>query len=171
MKKVVRLTESQLKDVIKRVIKEQSTEVDYNQISNELRSSLVGETSYFIPPGGGQPYGFKVESVSVPENILKGRTILINGLSGVVGNNRYIQSPDPANLFIEYSCKTSADEDRNKGIVISGKNTSLTVNPPKEGIKEGVGTINTELANFIETTWCQKLPYFSGGGGRFMGTN
>jgi hypothetical protein len=168
MKKVVRLTESQLKDVIKRVISEQTTEVDYNQISNELRSSLMGETSYFIPPGGGSPYGFKIENVSVPQDILKGRTIVINGLSGVVGNNRYIQSPDPANLVIEYTCKTSANEERNQPV---NGSSNLTVNPAKEGFKDGVGMINKDLANYIEATWCQKLPYHSGGGGRFMNPN
>jgi hypothetical protein len=157
MKKIIKLTENDLSRIVKKVLVEQESDINYQQISDELVNALKGAKSYFVPPKAGEPYGFEIEQVTVPSDAMGKKSISIIGKEGRVVGDDLTPVDKPIKLYIEYFCKTSLDQESNKGAVIDG-GANLQLSQQKQGIMDGKGRINKKLANFIETTWCQKLP-------------
>jgi len=151
-KKIIRLTESDLTRLIKRVIMEQ--EIDYNAITTELKNMLVGKASQFFP-SSGQPTQFQITSVDAPQDILKPRILTIKGTTGVATTDRFIPSPQPTEESVEYRCATSNDKEKTKPITRKAK---MYVMASKRGLNGGDGTLMQGLVNKIEQKWCSKLP-------------
>jgi hypothetical protein len=150
MGKVIRLTESELTRLIKNVIQEQ--EIDYEGITNELKTSLIGTPTQFTPRGK-QGIQFKISDVKVPDDLLtKARTVTLIGSTGTYTQDGFIPSVEAKEVYVTYRCKTSSDESKSSKITYEASMMSL----------QGQGTLNGNMTmpivNDIETIWCKKLP-------------
>lgn len=149
-KKIIRLTESDLAKLVQRVIMEQ--EVDYEGITNEVKNTLMGKATYFIP-NGSSAVAFKVNNVTMPENVMKPRIVIMDGETGQNSTDKFYPSSNPVAVSVEYKCVSSSDPETSgpitkkaKMYVVSGK------------IKGGDGILNPKMVDFIESKWCSKLP-------------
>jgi hypothetical protein len=145
-KKIVRLTESDLSKLIRRVIKEQ--EIDYTGITDAMKNGLIGKTSQFTP-SGGKPTQFKITEIITPTDLTKPRILTIKGTTGMVTTDGFTPNVVTKEVYVSYRCVTSSDKDKTAPITYQG-----TMNSP-QNVK---GTLTKGLVNNIETSWCQKLP-------------
>lgn len=158
MKKVVRLTESQLKDVIKRVIKEteQQPNIDFAELEKELQDAVIGK-SFQISISKNEPVQFKIEKVTAPKEKLEdisGKVLQFEGKTGLFYNGKINYDPSSENIYVEYMCATSSEDIR-----------ELTQPQRVSFYKKGnmtKGTFSPGGANIIEKAWCQKVPPMSG---------
>ena len=152
-KKVVRLTESALAKLIKRVILEQ--EIDYNGITDAMKKALIGAPTQ-LTPSGKSPIQFKITDVIVPATLelSKPRMVTLKGTTGTYTENGFVPSSKSEEVYITYRCATSSDKEKTSPITYQGK---------MESPQSVAGRLTNGLVNNIETMWCQKLPPMVGG--------
>jgi len=155
MAKIVRLTESDLTRLIRRVIMEQ--DIDVNGITNELKSSLVGRTSQFFE-SGKDVLQFEIIDITTNFDLSKPRTISIEGLKGMITDYGLTSNSDKVNFYIDYECKTSSSSEKNSPLTYAAK---LMPDKSFDSYKFNTtynGRLTKNLTEYIETNWCKKLP-------------
>ncbi len=150
MRKIIRLTESDLNRLVRRIILEQ--ENDYDEITKKVADTLTGKATFFVPQGSDS-VGFMVNGVTMPENIMKPRIVTMDGKTGMVGRDKFYPSSDPTDATIEYQCATTNDPETSNEITRKAKMIVV-----RGAMKGGNGILNPKTVNFIEKEWCSKFP-------------
>jgi hypothetical protein len=152
MAKIIRLTESDLARIVKRVIKEEQGNSDFTELEKELQDAVVGKPFQISIPGK-KAIQFKIESASAPKGDLKQiskRTLTFDGKTGTYYNDQMNYDSSSEDIIVSYKCQTSSEK-------IQDVTTPVPVKFMNRRGESNSGTFSPTGANVIEKAWCQKV--------------
>jgi len=187
MAKIIRLNESDLNKIVRRVLREQaqdqSAEVDYSQekhpdeIKKELKDFYMGvpDTAISFHIKGDNFEGNYRVGVKLTDMSINGPTITFMGVPGYIDANQEWRKVEPSYGYkdqektgqITYKCKTNASNtlgnNRNKQIIdrLEAGGDKFSGSDSEFYVwpqnKTFKGSLKDTTAAYLEKTWCSKI--------------